>query len=250
MSEKLMPICLAIVGILFLAGPLCAQEQDVILLKDSELLRGKIVEDGADDEVLMMLEDSTFMRIPTDDIYYRSTMPVGTSDRDIKWDAFQPRDGSYFQFIIEPGVGIAKVDDATATFLKVSLIPSISFMDFFSVGVGTGLRVPFGSDGLIIPLHTDLRVTGRARVAPTLAAGFGTSFVAENGLLENGFLGYGMVGVNVKNFNGDSFSLLFGIDYCPQWIDGSIELPGFNVPVSGEIQEDVVAFTVALAINL
>jgi len=222
---------------------------DFILLKNSDLLRGEITETEKDDYVLIMLADSSFQRVDSKDIFKVGKVDKGVSGGQIRKQSYKPKEGSSFHIIIEPGIGFASYNDSPSSFGKLTVIPSVSFGEMFSLGVATGIRFPFAESYPIIPLAADFRITGSSRIAPLLVLGAGASVLPQESYKGNGALFYGMGGVNIKSFRGGSFAVMMGMDIGQQRVDQEIGgLFGGTFTVPGA--ESVTAFVVALAFTI
>ncbi len=192
-----------------------AQDQDIFLLKNSEIIRGKLTRDSLN-EFLIMLKDTSFMRVQKEEVYSQMKGDELLSDGQIKRRAFKPRKGLFFDLGVDAGFGNGEQGSDAGIFYAVSVTPMISFNDFISAGVGTGIRLRLGVDGYLVPLQGELRLTTRKKISPILVMGAGVGFDPDDGFVRLGDLSYFKVGGSIKTFDGSSIALLFGRDVSPR----------------------------------
>lgn len=204
--------------------------QDVIYMKNDNILRGEIIERQLNgivkirttDRNILVLNESEIERISKEELVSQSI-------------------NSYKKFIgiaefgVMPGLGSNKLDME-----KLSIIGSFQLSPCFSLGAGSGLRDVFSYD-MLMPFFVDLRTyLPREKLVPYLALGAGYAFNINQDFNPEGYFINPEFGLMLKVRN--RFSIHLGLGYNAQWLDNhykwrwdeeSLEVEKITDPIHG-----------------
>ncbi len=181
--------------------------QDVIYMKNDNILRGEIIERQLNgivkirttDRNILVLNESEIERISKEELVYQSV----NSDRKFKGIA---------EYGVMPGLGSNKLDME-----KLSIIGTFQLSPYFSLGAGSGLRAVHSYD-MLMPLFIDLRTyLPRGKLVPYLALGAGYAFNINQDFNPEGYFINPEVGLMLKVIN--RFAVHLGLGYNAQWLN-------------------------------
>ena len=181
--------------------------QDVIYLKNGNILRGEITEQQLNgivkikttDRNFLVLHENEIERISKEELVYQSV----NSDRKFKGIA---------EYGVMPGLGSNKLDME-----KLSIIGTFQLSPYFSLGAGSGLRAVHSYD-MLMPLFIDLRTyLPRGKLVPYLALGAGYAFNINQDFNPEGYFINPEVGLMLKVIN--RFAVHLGLGYNAQWLN-------------------------------
>ena len=185
--------------------------QDVIYLKNGNVIRGVIVEQIPNKSFKIETLDGSILSYDIGDVE-KITKEENKSKKSEK--VTDENSGVRYQGRIENGYAFKMTDD-DFSHLKFSFINGFKFNKHISLGLGTGVRYYDELDEVLIPIFTDFRVNFlKHKVSPYVGVGLGYSFNVSDNFEGAGLMGNLGLGV-IFNFNKRN-SLNFGLGFEAQ----------------------------------
>jgi hypothetical protein len=176
--------------------------EDVILLKTSEVLRGKITDSIPRESVTILLRDSVSRKVLYADVerILKEPKRIGKSEIESRQTSkdMQGNNPVHYQGIISGGYGVTLSENGL-DFFKVNMIHGIGFGGMASFGLGVGLRLLSTQEVSAVPVFLDVRFAVLSgAVSPVFAVGVGNTFQNEDKWQNSGGIFYGEVGVRFR----------------------------------------------------
>ncbi|MBS1936761.1 MAG: hypothetical protein JSS84_02985 [Bacteroidetes bacterium] len=188
--------------------------QDVVYLKNGSIIRGMIVEQVPNVSLKIETSDGSVFVYELAQVEKITKeprkVPQGTR-------ANAAREGAHYRGIVDVGGQIGAGTHGMDR-LSLNIINGVQINPYFSIGLGTGLRLYTGESAAVIPLFADFRTTFiRDKTTPYLAVGIGYSFDASNSLRSLGFLLNPSAGIQFGL--SDKIAMHVGLSYEMQRMD-------------------------------
>ncbi|MCZ4408603.1 hypothetical protein O3Q51_07275 [Cryomorphaceae bacterium 1068] len=221
-------------------------QNNALILEDTEVIRCEVINDSGD-AVLILMADTTFVRISKEQIY-AIVQDVGTlTDRQLVRVNYRPTKGMSFRVIVAPVMGWRYSPGSNGfNFAGFTAVPALQISNWITIGVGTGIR--FSNPKRIYPLGIDLRISGIKRIAPILVLGAGKAFSDDPGVGQMGDIRYGSLGIQIKNLRGGSVAILFGLDEMPRY--NSLQSRGTAFMFAPELILQTYSYTFSVAMRI
>jgi len=188
--------------------------QDVVYLKNGNIIRGIIIEQVPNKSIKIETADRSVFGYQMDEIEKLTKEEIKGKSKN-KGDLSGLKTG--YKGIAELGYQFS-VGNYGMDRLKLNLIYGYQISPYFSVGLGTGLRYYFDSKAAIIPVFADFRANFlNQHVSPYLSLGLGYSFDASNRFQGVGVLVNPTAGVSFKV--SDKNTMNVGLGYEMQRFD-------------------------------
>ena len=185
--------------------------EDVVYLKNGSIFHGIIIELVPGESMKIETFGGNVFAFKMDEIEKYTKEPVGKH----KTGVAKKRSGSGltkgYVGMVNLGYGFG-VGYFGVGRIELDIINGYQFNPYFSIGLGTGLRIYPEIEEILIPLYADFRVTFMDhKVSPYFSAGLGYSFSVTDSYNNGGFLFNPTLGVSFKV--SEKSSMYAGIGY-------------------------------------
>lgn len=188
--------------------------QDVVYLKNGNIIRGVIIEQVPNKSIKIETADRNVFVYQIDEIEKLTKEPIQRkSGGSVSNSGLQ----SGYKGIVELGYQIGTGDYGMDR-LKINIINGYQLNPYFSLGFGIGLRYYFDAEAAVTPVFADFKANFiDNKISPYLSLGVGYSFDATNDFEGVGFLLNPVVGVSFKV--SDKSAMNVGLGYELQKMD-------------------------------
>lgn len=195
---------------------------DVVYLKNGTVICGVIIEQVPYEYIKIKTKDGNIPVYQMNEIEKLTREPFGDKNKNSTHSKLK----TGYVGIVELGVGSGSLYDIDA--LKLNIINGYWINPYFSLGLGTGLRLHYRPDYVLIPIFADFRaILIDKPIAPYLSLGVGYSFEATNdNFAGNGFMLNSAIGLSLNKFKKASIHI--GIGYDSQMVRTNYNYGQFN----------------------
>ena len=209
--------------------------EDVVYLKNGTIIRGTILEYKPDESIKIKIMEGRIFIFKMVEVEKCTKEPVEKSKPgNVKTSTGFGLTKGYVGIVdvgYEFSIGLYNRDR-----FQVDIINGYQFNPYFSIGLGTGLRIYPDVQEILIPLYTDFRVTMMDnKVSPYFSAAIGYSFKVTDGSGSSGFLFNPTLGITLKVSENSLMFLGLGYELQVMEIIDRFTFPSLN----GVIFEDV-----------
>ena len=196
--------------------------QDVVYLKNGSIIRGLIIEQIPNKSIKIQTGDNNVFVYEMSEVEKMAKEIDQSNNMRIRRNKQQ---GEIFNLetgykgIVELGYQIG-VGTFKSDRIKLNIINGYQVNQFFSLGLGTGLRYHYDADDtVLVPVFADFRgnLPLESKVSPYLSLGIGYSFDATESFEGVGFMLNPTVGINFKVT--DKSAMNIGLGYEMQKVD-------------------------------
>ncbi len=183
---------------------------DVIHLKDSSIVKGKILKQYRDSSVMIRVSNHRILEFGNNEI--------ASISKELKTNTTKLPDTNCtikYHGIIEVGINhelSSSSNQNQNNNLKINIINGIKADPNFAIGLGFGIRYYIKKDILLVPFFLDLQFQfSQKKISPYLSIDLGYSFFTSDEFRGYGFLANPSLGVKIAVTNQNA--LYLGIGY-------------------------------------
>jgi hypothetical protein len=186
--------------------------EDVVYLKNGSVFHGMIVELVPNQSLKIETIGGNIFAFKMDEIEKYTKEPIGKQNtRVANANSGSGLSKGYIGMVdigYDFGVGYFGVGR-----VQLDIINGYQFNPYFSIGIGTGLRIYPEIEEVLIPLYADFRVNFLDRkISPYFSTGLGYAFSVTNGYGSGGFLFNPALGARFKVSEKSSMFVALGYE--------------------------------------